>query len=76
MSYTIDYSDKTDREAVADILFHLGVQRFKILVKEIKKYADNEKVRQSFTMTMDFVGVQGRPAKAILNRYLEGGKAK
>ena len=76
MSYTIDYSDKTAREAVADILFHLGVQRFKILVKEIKKYADNEKVRQSFTITMDFVGVQGYPAKAMLDRYLEGGKAK
>ena len=76
MSYTIDYKNKTDREAVSDVLFHLGFKHFKILVKEIKKYADNKKVRQSFTITMEFVGVQGRPTKAMLNRYLEGGKNK
>jgi|TARA_R110000787_G_scaffold82256_1_gene177908 hypothetical protein len=75
MKTTIDYSDKTAREAVSDVLFYIGFNPFKKVVQEISKYADNVETRKSFMIGLEFAGVQGYPAKAMLDRYL-GGKAK
>jgi hypothetical protein len=67
--------DKTAREAVSDVLFYIGFNPFKKVVQEISKYADNVETRKSFMIGLEFAGVQGYPAKAMLDRYL-GGKAK
>jgi hypothetical protein len=72
MKTTIDYSDKTEREAISDVLFYIGFNHFKKVVREISKYTDNEETRKSFMIGLEFAGVQGYPAKAMLNRYLKG----
>jgi hypothetical protein len=71
MKTTIDYSDKTAREALSDVLCYVGFNRFKKVVREISKYADNVETRQNFMIGLEFVGVQGYPAKALLDRYLK-----
>jgi len=72
MKTTIDYSDKTEREAISDVLFYIGFKHFKNVVREISKYTDNEETRKSFMIGLEFTGVEGYPAKAMLNRYLKG----
>jgi len=42
------------------------------VVREISKYTDNEETRKSFMIGLEFAGVEGYPAKAMLNRYLKG----
>ena len=75
MKTTIDYSDKTEREAISDVLIYIGFNHFKKVVREISRYADNVETRKSFMIGLEFAGVQGYPAKAMLDRY-HGGKAK
>ena len=71
MKTTIDYSDKTEREAISDTLFYVGFDHFKKVVREISKYTDNDETRKNFMIGLAFAGVQGYPAKAMLNRYLK-----
>ena len=60
MKTTIDYSDKTEREAISDVLFYIGFNHFKKVVREISKYTDNEETRKSFMIGLEFAGVERR----------------
>ena len=72
MAITIDYSDKTEREAISDALFYVGHDHFKKVVREIRKYSDSDENRANFMIGLEFAGIAGYPAKAMLNRYLKG----
>lgn len=65
MSYKMDYTNKTDRDAIYDCLSFLGSKKFRSLVSEVKKY-DNENVQ---FIIIDIFGIKGYPAKAMVNRY-------
>ena len=65
MSYKMDYTNKTERDAVYDCLSFLGSKKFKSLVSEISKH--NDKTIQF--IIIDIFGIKGYPANAMVNRY-------
>tara|TARA_R100000995_G_C3461948_1_gene113614 strand:- start:660 stop:854 length:195 start_codon:yes stop_codon:yes gene_type:complete len=61
----MDYTNKTERDAVQDCLSFLGSKKFKSLVSEISKH--NDKTIQF--IIIDIFGIKGYPANAMVNRY-------
>lgn len=60
MHYTINYSEKTDREAVLDWVQWLGFRRTRILIACIHNSMNFE----NFESWCSFAGVQGKPVEA------------
>lgn len=67
MSYITNYNEISDseRQAVIDCLEWLGSHRFKELVSKMKVHNDPTVLY----IIIDFFGIRGYPATAMINRY-------
>jgi len=65
MKTTIRYSgEDKQRKACADTLSYLGPRRYKLLAS-----ATRTQTRNGFKVLMAFVGVEGYPVEAMMDRY-------
>lgn len=77
MSYTVNYDalglteEQKKKKAIDDCKFYLGTKLFNKVIKAMKEDSKKGCKKENIEWTLSFVGIQGYPAKVLVDTYLK-----